>query len=66
MAKVKEIKVGIGATINLGNYENVKPHAEVVMEVEPGESIEDVYQAAWEITSGQIRDQWRNIKKVNK
>lgn len=65
--RVKQVRVAIGATINLGNYENVKPTAEVLIEIDEakGETAEQAFAAGWEITQEQIRSQWRSLRKAN-
>lgn len=60
----KEISVSVGATINLGNYENLKPLANIVMELDEGDDVHEAYQAAWEVVVSQIRDQWKTVKSA--
>lgn len=61
---VKQVKVGLGATINTGNYENLKPEVEVQLEFDENEKIDDVLKAGWEICSNQIKQQFIQVRKV--
>lgn len=53
---VKEITVGYTYTKNLGNYENVKVDASVTITVEQGESVDELYDRAYEQTKNQVRN----------
>jgi hypothetical protein len=64
MGKIRQVRVSLGATINLGNYENVKPEAEVVMQLDEGEDPETAFKACWDVCADQIRTQWATLKKV--
>lgn len=61
--KVKQVRVSVSATINLGNYQNIKPEAEVVLE-STGETEKELFDTAWEIVTKQIVDQWENLKNI--
>lgn len=61
--KIKQARTSLGVTINLGNYENLKPEVEVVMEFDENESVEDVLKAGWDIVTEQIRTQYKTVKQ---
>lgn len=53
--QTKEISVGFTFTKNLGNFENLKVDAGVVITVELGDDPEELYAKAFENTKKQIR-----------
>lgn len=53
--QTKEISVGFTFTKNLGNFENLKVDAGVVITVELGDDPEELYVKAFENTKKQIR-----------
>lgn len=53
--QVKEISVGFTYTKNLGNYESLKVDAGVVIAVEEGQDIDELYEKAYEQTRKQIK-----------
>jgi hypothetical protein len=53
--QTKEISVGFTFTKNLGNFENLKVDAGVVITVDAGDNPEDIYDLAWENTKKQIK-----------
>ncbi|OUM85671.1 MAG: hypothetical protein BAA01_09380 [Bacillus thermozeamaize] len=60
--QTKEISVGFMYTKNLGNYQSLKVDAGVVMTVEDGDDIEEVYQKAWETVKKQVK---RGLESAN-
>lgn len=57
MAKVVRISVECTFTKSLPNYENVKPMAGVVIEIEEGDDIQKVYSDAWDMVGREISSQ---------
>lgn len=53
--QTKEISVGFTFTKNLGNFENLKVDAGVVITVELGDDPEELYAKAFENAKKQIR-----------
>jgi hypothetical protein len=53
--QTKEISVGFTFTKNLGNFENIKVDAGVVITVDAGDNPEDIYALAWESTKKKIK-----------
>lgn len=62
--RTREIAVSIGATINMGNYENVKPVVSITMELDEGDNVQEAYKAAWTIVTEQLRQQWKSIRST--
>lgn len=59
--KIKTINVGLGATINLGDYQNVKPNAHVEIELDANDDINQAFDEAWKIVTDQIKAQWNSV-----
>lgn len=53
--QIKEISVGFTYTKNLGNFENLKVDAGVVISIQEGEDPEEVYAKAWESVKKQVK-----------
>lgn len=53
--QTKEISVSYTFTKNLGNFENVKVDAGIVISVEAGDDPEEVYAKAWASAKKQIK-----------
>jgi len=66
MSKVKEIRVGLGATIPFGDYQNFKPMAEVIIDVDENDDIELVFRNAWRLVGNEINRQRKIINTVLK
>lgn len=68
--KVKQVSVEFHFTKSLPNYQNVRPTAGVVIELEDGDTVEDAYKYAWEIVGQQVSKQLElfelNPKSVQK
>lgn len=64
--KVKEVYVEVGFTKSLPNYQNVKPTAGVRVEVEPGESVDEVFKNCWELVGKEVFDQVRLFEEEPK
>lgn len=62
MAQVKEIRVNVGLTLNLGNYESARLDAGVTMDIKEGDDPKKVYEEAWKICEEEIQPQARDIK----
>ncbi len=60
--KVKEVRVSIRFVKNLGNYQSFAAEACATIEVEPGETPEDVFAAGWNLAKGQVSEQIKNLK----
>lgn len=58
----KEITVGYTYTKDLGNYENVKVDAAVTISVEPGQSVDELYEKAYESMKKQVRNGLNKFK----
>lgn len=63
MAQVKEISVSVRFTKNLGNYENIVPSASIVMTVEEGDDLKEVYEKAWDIVGDEVLKQLELFKE---
>lgn len=55
--KVKQISVEFHYTKSLPNYQNIRPTAGVVIELEEGDKVEDAYKEAWGIVGQQVGKQ---------
>lgn len=66
MAKVKEIYVEASFLKSLPNYQNFRPTAGVLMTVEDGEDVKDVYRQAWDIVGDQIMQQLKLFEEDKK
>ena len=59
--KVKEISVSFKFTKNLGNYQSAAVEAGLVVEIQGGESPDDVMTAAFETAKEHVRTQLNQI-----
>ncbi len=55
--EIREISVSMTYTKNLGNFENIKLDAGVIVALAPGDSVEEAYEKAWKLARGQVRAQ---------
>lgn len=60
--KVREVRVSIRYVKNLGNYQSFTAEAGATIEVELGESPEDVFAEGWTLAKSQVSDQVKNLK----
>jgi len=60
--KVKEVRVSVRFVKNLGNYQSFAAEACATIEVEPGETPEDVFAAGWTLAKDQVSEQVKNLK----
>ncbi len=60
--EVKEVRVSIRFVKNLGNYQSFAAEAGATIEVEPGETPEDVFAAGWALAKDQVSEQVKNLK----
>ena len=63
MAKVKEVRIDVGITLNLGNFESAKVLAGVTLELAENEDYKEVFKNGWEITKGEIIEQVVEVKQ---
>lgn len=56
-AKVKEVYVEASFTLNLGNYQNVKPTAGITLIPAAGMTTEEVFSQGWDAVGQQIDEQ---------
>lgn len=54
MGKIKQITVGVGKTINIGNYESVRIDFQAVCEVGEDENARKCADDVWEFVEGEI------------
>lgn len=66
MAQLKTVRLRGGFTVNMGNYESAVIHAEVELEVQDGETPEQVFQQARELVDNEIGEQMRSLKRLEK
>lgn len=57
MSIIKSISVECAFTKSLPNYQNVKPTAGVVIELEDGDNVKDVFKKAWDMVGDEIMEQ---------
>ena len=53
---MKKVKLSIGATINLGNYENIKPEMETVIEVEDHNTVEEAIEVFQKVCKDVVKN----------
>jgi hypothetical protein len=61
--KIERIHISSTATMNLGNYNSVKPTAGITIIPEEGQNLTDVFKAGWDFVDQQVVQQ---IKKWQK
>jgi hypothetical protein len=66
MAKVTEVGVTLGMTLNIGNFESMRIDAECKMMLEPEDTPESAYSAAWAHVQNQIREHAKVIREKQK
>jgi len=66
MAEVKSVKLRGGFTVNMGNYESAVIQAEVELEVQDGESTDEVFQQARDLIDKEVGIQMKSLKKLEK
>lgn len=55
MDDVKEIRVAVAYTKNLGNYESLRLEAGLTVAVAEGKNVADVFARAWDTARDQIK-----------
>jgi hypothetical protein len=66
MAKVKTVKLRGGFTVNMGNYESAVIQAEVELELQDGDTTEEVFQQARDLIDTEVGTQMKSLKKLEK
>ncbi len=61
--KICKVKYSMGATINLGNYENIKTSLEIEAEIEERDSIEAVIEELKSLARNQIRADYKKYRR---
>ena len=61
--KTKEINVSIRYVKNLGNYQSFTAEAGITVEIEPGETENDVFKTSWAMAKEQVSAQIKGLKK---
>lgn len=62
---MKDIQVtyNVDATVNLGNFENVKPHFGMTVTLEDGEKPDEVFNKIKTFVDGLLEDEVGSIKR---
>ena len=66
MAKVKEIRVEVNYTKNLGNFESLKLGASAEIILEEGDKPKDVYSKGYDMCSTEIMEQLTDFENSRK
>lgn len=66
MPKLKSVRLRGGFTVNLGNYETGNITAEVELEVEEGDTEQQVFEKARELLDNEIGYQMQSLKRLMK
>ena len=66
MAKIRSIKVGMGRTYNMGDYESFRIDGSVEVELDFDDTPEEARAMAFPILREQMRETYREFKPVRK
>lgn len=62
--KVKTVTAGFSTTINIGNFENLKPEISMTAEVEDGQDPNEVQKSISKYVRKEINDVQKHIKSI--
>ena len=61
--KIKEIKYGMSVLTNIGNYENIRTHLEVTVELEEGQDLNECINQLSKQVKDWARSEYIGIKQ---